>query len=93
LPNGIRHRPAHGQQSERQDRPTSIDHTVQDHRPIPSGGQITQVMGTANTWAAFGVILLFIAILCQHSRPHVGLIHYTNKRLCHRLGAEGGLHR
>jgi hypothetical protein len=96
LPNGIRHRPAHGQQSERQDGPTSIEHPVQEYRPIPAGGQITQVMRTANTlspWAGFGVILLFIAILCQHSRPHVGLIHYTNKRLFHRLGAEGGLHR
>jgi hypothetical protein len=46
--------------------PTSIKQTVQEYWPTEAGGQITQVMRTANTlspWAGFGVFLLFITIL------------------------------
>jgi ABC-2 type transport system permease protein len=46
--------------------PTSIKQTVQEYWPTQAGGQITQVMRTANTlspWAGFGVFLLFITIL------------------------------
>ena len=46
--------------------PTSIKQTVQEYWPTQAGGQITQVMRTANTlspWAGFGVFLLFVTIL------------------------------
>jgi ABC-2 type transport system permease protein len=46
--------------------PTSIENTVQEYWPTQAGGQITQVMRTANTlppWAGLGVFLLFVAIL------------------------------
>ncbi len=46
--------------------PTSIEHPVQEYWPTQAGGQVTQVMRTANTlapWAGFGVFLLFVAIL------------------------------
>jgi len=46
--------------------PTSIKQTVQEYWPTQAGGQITQVMRTANTlspWAGLGVFLLFITIL------------------------------
>jgi ABC-type transport system involved in multi-copper enzyme maturation permease subunit len=46
--------------------PTSIEHPVQEYWPTQAGGQITQVIRTANTlspWAGFGVFLLFVAIL------------------------------
>ena len=46
--------------------PTSIEHPVQEYWPTQAGGQITQVMRTANTlppWAGFGVFLLFVAVL------------------------------
>jgi hypothetical protein len=46
--------------------PTSIEHPVQEYWPTQAGGQITQVVRTANTlspWAGFGVFLLFITIL------------------------------
>jgi ABC-2 type transport system permease protein len=46
--------------------PTSIEHPVQEYWPTQAGGQITQVIRTANTlapWAGFGVFLLFVTIL------------------------------
>jgi ABC-type transport system involved in multi-copper enzyme maturation permease subunit len=46
--------------------PTSIANTVQEYWPTQAGGQVTQVVHTANTlspWAGFGVFALFVAIL------------------------------
>jgi hypothetical protein len=46
--------------------PNSIEHPVQEYWPTQAGGQITQVIRTANTlapWAGFGLFLLFVAIL------------------------------
>jgi hypothetical protein len=46
--------------------PTSIEHPVQEYWPTQAGGQVTQVVRTANTlspWAGLGVFLLFVAIL------------------------------
>jgi ABC-type transport system involved in multi-copper enzyme maturation permease subunit len=46
--------------------PTSIANKVQEYWPTQAGGQVTQVVHTANTlspWAGFGVFLLFVAIL------------------------------
>jgi hypothetical protein len=46
--------------------PTSIKQTVQEYWPTQAGGQVTQVVHTANTlapWAGFGVFLLFVAVL------------------------------
>jgi len=46
--------------------PTSIANKVQEYWPTQAGGQVTQVVHTANTlspWAGFGVFLLFVAVL------------------------------
>ena len=46
--------------------PASIEHTLQEYWPTQAGGQVTQVVHTANTlspWAGFGVFLLFVAVL------------------------------
>jgi hypothetical protein len=46
--------------------PTSIEHTVQEYWPTQAGGQVTQVVHTANTlspWSGLGVFVLFVAIL------------------------------
>jgi ABC-type transport system involved in multi-copper enzyme maturation permease subunit len=46
--------------------PVSIEHPVQEYWPTQAGGQVTQVMHTANTlapWAGLGVFLVFVAIL------------------------------
>jgi ABC-2 type transport system permease protein len=46
--------------------PASIEHTVQEYWPTQAGGQVTQVVHTANTlspWAGFGVFVLFVAVL------------------------------
>jgi hypothetical protein len=46
--------------------PTSIEHTVQEYWPTQAGGQVTQVVHTANTlspWVGFGVFFLFVAAL------------------------------
>ena len=46
--------------------PASIEHTVQEYWPTQAGGQVTQVVHTANTlspWAGFGVFFLFVAVL------------------------------
>jgi ABC-2 type transport system permease protein len=46
--------------------PASIEHTVEEYWPTQAGGQVTQVIHTANTlspWAGFGVFFLFVAVL------------------------------
>jgi ABC-2 type transport system permease protein len=46
--------------------PASIEHSVEEFWPTQAGGQVTQVIHTANTlspWAGFGVFLVFVAIL------------------------------
>jgi ABC-2 type transport system permease protein len=46
--------------------PTSIEHPVQEYWPTQAGGQVTQVVRTANTlapWAGLGVFLVFVVIL------------------------------
>ena len=46
--------------------PTSIEHPVQEYWPTQAGGQVTQVIRTANTlspWAGFGVFILFVAVI------------------------------
>jgi ABC-2 type transport system permease protein len=46
--------------------PMSIKQTVQEYWPTQAGGQVTQVVHTANTlspWAGLGVFCLFVAIL------------------------------
>ena len=46
--------------------PASIEHTVEEYWPTQAGGQVTQVVRTANTlspWAGFGVFVLFVAVL------------------------------
>ena len=46
--------------------PASIEHSVEEFWPTQAGGQVTQVVHTANTlspWAGFGVFFVFVAIL------------------------------
>ena len=46
--------------------PASIEHTVEEYWPTQAGGQVTQVVHTANTlspWTGFGVFFLFVAVL------------------------------
>jgi ABC-2 type transport system permease protein len=46
--------------------PTSVANKVQEYWPTQAGGQVTQVVHTANTlspWAGFGVFFLFVAVL------------------------------
>jgi ABC-2 type transport system permease protein len=46
--------------------PGSIEHSVEEFWPTQAGGQVTQVVHTANTlsaWAGFGVFFVFVAIL------------------------------
>ena len=46
--------------------PASIEHTVQEYWPTQAGGQVTQVVHSANTlspWVGFGVFFLFVAVL------------------------------
>jgi ABC-2 type transport system permease protein len=46
--------------------PTSIENKVQEYWPTQAGGQVTQVVHTANTlspWAGLGVFFLFVAVL------------------------------
>jgi ABC-2 type transport system permease protein len=46
--------------------PASIEHSVEEFWPTQAGGQVSQVVHTANTlspWAGFGVFFVFVAIL------------------------------
>jgi ABC-2 type transport system permease protein len=46
--------------------PASIEHTVEEYWPTQAGGQVTNVVHTANTlspWVGFAVFLLFVTIL------------------------------
>jgi ABC-2 type transport system permease protein len=46
--------------------PSSIEHTVEEYWPTQAGGQVTEVVHTANTlspWVGFGVFFLFVAVL------------------------------
>jgi ABC-2 type transport system permease protein len=46
--------------------PASIEHSVEEFWPTQAGGQVTQVVHTANTlspWAGFGVFFVSVAVL------------------------------